>query len=298
LSGAVAVPDVVSVLTAPATDALRGVVPISKTVGLTTPATDALNGAAPLPGVAPGKTGGVLDVLPSVSSALPLPSTATIGDAIAPSSGVLSSVPPAAVSTGAPADALGSPPDSSLVSATPPTGAGSPLGFDNVVPIDPATIAHALASPETRLVIVGLLGAYAAGRASGLGMLDFAQPVLRSCTASVRLAFSPVRLVPCPRHAWSSGGKTLVSRADAPGAMAELRQRGGNMDDSRTWFKPPVVAAGTFPARLWSVPRNDNVVLRVLAAVLAALTAAIAGVGGRRLMRGPVATTNGSGRTP
>jgi hypothetical protein len=142
-----------------------------------------------------------------------------------------------------------------------------------------------LASAETRLVIVGLFGAYAAGRASGVGMVDFAQPFIRSCTASVRLAFSPVRLIPCGRGA-SSAGETLVSRRAASAAAVQPGPKGGQPDDSRTWFRPPVVSAGMPLARIWPVPSSDNVVLRVVAAVLAALSAAIAGVGGRRVVRG------------
>jgi hypothetical protein len=329
LNGAAVVPDAAVGLTASVTDGLSGVAPLpGSTSGLIAPITDALTGAAPLPGAATGATGPVTDALTSVASLLPdpalatvaqgpsptvgaetvvpgfhlgggaspLPSIATVGDAIAPASEVLSSVPPAAAPIGLPAEALASPPEPGLFSATPPGGGGSPLPFDDAFPINPATIAHVLASPETRLVIVGLFGAYATGRASGVGMLDFTQPFLRSCTAGVRLAFSPVRLVPCGRGA-SSPGKTLVSRATALVAEVKPSHRGVQAD-SRGWFSPPDVAAGTPPAPIWFVPRSNNVVLRAVAAVLAALSAAIAGVGGLRVVRRRAGAPSGYPRNP
>jgi hypothetical protein len=49
---------------------------------------------------------------------------------------------------------------------------------------------------------------------------------------------------------------------------------------------------------MWSVPNSDNVVLRVVAAVLAALSAAIAGVGGHRVVRDRAGGTNAYRRNP
>jgi hypothetical protein len=46
------------------------------------------------------------------------------------------------------------------------------------------------------------------------------------------------------------------------------------------------------------VPNSDNLVLRVVAAVLAALSAAIAGVGGHRVVRGRAGSTNAYRRDP
>jgi hypothetical protein len=296
LSGATAVPDAGSVLAASATDTLGGAAPLPDgTSGLLAPATDALSGAAAMPDTASLPTApatGALDgaaPVPGGSSGLLAPVTDALGGA-APFADTTARLTAPATDALSGAAALPG-------AATPPAGDGSPLGFDDVFPIDPATIAQVLASPETRLVIVGLFGAYAAGRASGVGMLDFAQPLLRSCTASVRLAFSPVRLIPCERGA-SSGSKALMSRAAATAATVEPRHHGARADDSRTWFRPPVVAAGTSPSPLWSVPRNDNVVLRIVAVVLAALSAAIAGVGGRRLVRGRAAATHRYPRNP
>jgi hypothetical protein len=269
-------------VTAPAGDALGGAAAArpDATSALTAPVADALGGAAAVPD--------------SVVSGL----TAPVAEAIAPASTALSSsIPPAAVPMGSPIDALGSPPASGLVSATPSSAGGSSLPFDEAFPINPTVLAQILASPETRLVLVGLFGAYAAGRASGVGMVDFSQPLLRSCTASVRLAFSPVRLIPCGRGA-SSSGKTLVSPMAASAAEVQPKHRGGEAA-LRTWFRPPSVAAGAPPAPVWwSVPRSDNVVLQLLAAVLATLSAAIAGVGGRRFVRGRAAGTNGYPRNP
>jgi len=89
-----------------------------------------------------------------------------------------------------------------------------------------------------------------------------------------------------------------VSRAAASAATVQPGSQGGQADDSRTWFRPPVVSAGTSLARIWSVPSSDNVVLRVVAAVLAALSAAIAGVGGHRVVRGRAGGANGYPRKP
>jgi hypothetical protein len=257
-----ALPDASSVLDAPVAAAVSGAAPLpDATSALTVPVgNDAVTGAASLPDAAPGAAGPITDAFNSVAS--------PISDPVA---------------------AVAQPPAGGALTA--PAGGASSLPFDDAFPINPATIAHVLASPETRLVIVGLFGAYAAGLASGVGMVDFAQPLLRSCTASVRLAFSPVRLVPCGRGA-SSPGSTLVSRVAASPAEVGPRHRGGGEAGPRAWFRPPVVAAGTLPPRIWSVPNSDNVVLRVVAAVLAALSAAIAGVGGHRVVRGRAGGTN------
>jgi hypothetical protein len=159
---------------------------------------------------------------------------------------------------------------------------------DDFVP-DLAAVAHALASPESRVMIVGLFSAYAAGRAAGIGMLDFTQPLLRSCTAGVRLAFAPAKLVPCGRGAASlrmaSTRREMPSAVvEPPSGMTHARYEGAVPRAlPHGGFQPPE-RAGHAREPIWTVPKDDNFLLRLTAAILAGVSATIAAIRGRRFV--------------
>src|ERR671930_298204 len=64
-------------------------------------------------------------------------------------------------------------------------------------PFDPTVLPHLLGTLEGRVLVITLLSLLAAGRASGLGGVGFAQPLLVNCRTTLQLAFGPVRLIPC-----------------------------------------------------------------------------------------------------
>src|SRR5207248_9181099 len=82
-------------------------------------------------------------------------------------------------------------------------------------PIDPAMLPHLLGTLEGRVLIITLLSIFAAGRASGLGGVGFAEPLLVNCRTTLQLAFAPVRLIPC------AAGAAVQSVAGATGDVFE-----------------------------------------------------------------------------
>jgi hypothetical protein len=74
---------------------------------------------------------------------------------------------------------------------------------------------HLLGTLEGRILLVTLLSLAAAGRASSLGGVAFAQPLLANCRTTLRLAFGPVRLIPC------AAGVAVQSVAGATGDVFE-----------------------------------------------------------------------------
>jgi hypothetical protein len=167
------------------------------------------------------------------------------------------------------------------------------LPIDSAFPFDPTLIAHGLAAWETRLVIGGILGGFLAGRAAGIGMIDFTQPVLQACNVSIRVAFSEVKLVPC-RHAVASLRTAAVDRlrggtgAGTNGANGTSNQAVARRDNAEHGSAGtgelhavgPIEAVPTRP-RIWAIPAAGGaMLLRLFACMLAALSAMIAGRAG------------------
>jgi hypothetical protein len=161
--------------------------------------------------------------------------------------------------------------------------------FDKPLPFDPAMLAHALSTLEGRLLIVTLLGLAGAGRASGIGAVDFAQPLLVGCRSSLRMAFAPVRLVPCAAGAALQGAAGAVGDASTQaGRIFERIRRSGSSDprsrprlisalEARARREPP--AAAPF-VRAWPTAGGAGMLLRLVVSVLAALSAMLAGAAG------------------
>src|SRR5262249_28093000 len=150
----------------------------------------------------------------------------------------------------------------------------SSLPIDHAFPFDPSVIAHGLGTWEARFMIAATLSGLLAGRAAGVGMIDFAQPVLQACNVSVRAAFSQVKLLPSEQASRSvravaeklHGGHTTRSGADsADGPSSKGRSSTpstsspvGRGDDET----PALAATAALRPFFWSVPEAGGMLLR------------------------------------
>jgi hypothetical protein len=255
----------------------------------TPPLADALTPAtAPLAQLATPVPGALAPAVTPVSEAV-VPATAPAGDAVASWTASIAPVSPTLASAGAPtpgaalvpaADAV-VPPSHLVVQSSQP----HELPIDNAFPFDPIVLAHGLGTWEARIVITGILGGILAGRAAGIGMIDFTQPVLQACNAGVRAAFSEVRLLPCRQTVAS----VRAAAADRPGGTAagstrqSIARRDNDPHDGTAtgegYGVAPIVRALARPIS-WSVPAARTMLLRLFACMLAALSTTIAGRAG------------------
>ncbi|HEX7312053.1 MAG TPA: hypothetical protein VF232_12840, partial [Gaiellaceae bacterium] len=137
-----------------------------------------------------------------------------------------------------------------------------------------------LATWEARVLIGGILSGILAGRAAGIGMIDFTQPVLQACNVSFRAAFSEVRLLPC-RDAVASVRTAAADRLVGT-AKGSTKQSIARRDSTATdeWDRvAPIERAATGPLS-WSVPAAGATLFRLFAGMLAGLSATIAGRAG------------------
>jgi hypothetical protein len=141
---------------------------------------------------------------------------------------------------------------------------------------DATVIAHGLASFETKLVIGSIVATYVAGRASGLGMFDFSQPALQACTNSVRMTFAQVKLISCRERDLAQRSMSAVAQRTRY-ATAEARTQLSAARGS--------VATATRAIGPWTIPAASLYLLRLVACVLASLSALIAGASGVRRAR-------------
>jgi hypothetical protein len=141
-------------------------------------------------------------------------------------------------------------------------------------PFDPTMLPHLIGTLEGRVILVTLLSVFVAGRASGLGGVGFAQPLLVNCRSTLQLAFGPVRLIPC------AAGAAVQSMAGATGDVFEGagrvvdRIRGSGSDQRSEPRRTASVAARSLAART----HNRS-------AAAAGLVARPAAVGGQMLLR-------------
>jgi hypothetical protein len=173
----------------------------------------------------------------------------------------------------------------SSIGATAPGGGApsgiTPPGFDApALPFDPSMIAHGLASWETRIIIGGILSGILAGRAAGIGMIDFTQPMLQACNVGFRSAFTQVRLVECGRARAvqaTAGARDLGRRA-----VGLESHRGDGGSRQRIAVRGRHAVAAPF---VWSVPAAGLMLIRLMACVLASISAVVAGQAGLRKHR-------------
>ena len=285
----------------PLTDALAAA-PVTESLG--SAAAPAAEAAASLPGTAAaaaaplahfGGAGSVPrpDALASVTTPL-APAPHTLVHALPTTGPVAETVVPTVAS-----------PSHLPVHSIRPHSELASLPIDNAFAFDPSIIAEGLATWEAKMIIGGLLSGFIAGRAAGIGMIDFTQPMLHACTVSVRAAFSQVRLLPCDQtwRAMRSGfGSTPDGGERARGGTKKSSSGGGTKksssgnsspvarpDDVTSTLRPaprnPFEAIRPFSAVkpfLWSVPAAGGMLLRLVACMLASLSAMIAARAGIR----------------
>jgi hypothetical protein len=139
--------------------------------------------------------------------------------------------------------------------------------------LDPSVLSQLLTPPVTGIAITGLLGLLTQHYATGIPPADFVRPVLEPCASSVRTVIRAVKLVPSSASAWTGA-------ADAGSANRPVYRGHAHSRDSE-----PISAGigGTALApNSWRIPNANDLLLRIVGAVLAALTALVAGVGGAR----------------
>jgi hypothetical protein len=296
-----AFPDAVASVTLPAANAADGLAQ-----ALPTPAPPEWITSAP--GLTPGTTP-LSDAAATATETAAAASNAP--DAVAAVSSAAATPPPVDFPATTPAGtpmAAATMPSPALAHEAQPHSELSALPIDHAFPFDASVIAHGLGTWEARFMIAATLSGLIAGRAAGVGMIDFAQPVLQACNVSVRAAFSQVRLVPCDQasrgvrsvveklqggNAASTGGKSPASRSSSSpsssargSSSASSSARGSS---SPSWSvdpgdgeSPAEAATAALRPFFWSVPEAGGMLLRVFAGMLASVSAMIAGRAGVR----------------
>jgi hypothetical protein len=203
--------------------------------------------------------------------------SAALAEAVAAATPGLSALSGAAAPI---ADVAGTVHDSLGAAASAAAGAFDPP------PFDPTMLPHLLGTLEGRILLVTLLSLAAAGRASGLGGFTFAQPVLVGCRSSLKLAFGPVRLIPCAAGAAVQSAAGVAGDAFEGAGRVVQRIRGSGGSNRPANPQPRTILAaragrGSSAAAAGLVARpvaaGGQMLLRLLVSVLAALSALFAG---------------------
>jgi hypothetical protein len=147
--------------------------------------------------------------------------------------------------------------------------------------LDLSMLPH-VSTVEGRLLLVGLLSLVAAGRASGLGAVGFATPLLTNCRSTLGLAFGQVKLIPCvaSEAAQSMAGTAGNALEDAGRVVDRIRGRGakGLSELGRTTSvssrRPTARAAGLVAQ---PTVAGGQMLLRLVVSILAALSGLFAG---------------------
>jgi hypothetical protein len=149
-------------------------------------------------------------------------------------------------------------------------------------------VAHVLSVPEARLGLLSLLGLLSVSRAYGLGMVETIQPLVDNASMALKMTFRPMRLVPCPSAA-SGAASSVTHHAGMDDAGQEQHSRRRHTREHRFNGKS-IVPAGISSNALdglkpWA-DRGSDFVMRLVACVLATLSALAAAVGAVRHERG------------
>ncbi len=153
--------------------------------------------------------------------------------------------------------------------------------------VDLVALTDALAAPEARLGLLTAIGLIGVSRAYGVGVIGTVQPLMEACTASIRMTFQSVRLVPCTAGATASGfgsvgnvgGTTDAARRSRPfGVLGERVARAGQEQVARAAELPGQAVERLRP---WAA-HGSSLVVRVVIWILATLSVALAAVGAVR----------------
>jgi hypothetical protein len=252
-------------VTASVIDALTATAPPGATHAIATPAGARSDAAATVAGSFTDVAGAHASATPQIGSAIPdLPGAvpAAASDPLVAASDVVGTQP---------------------LSASGTEGSGSIVDELDPFLIDPSVIGQALSATETRLIIGGLLSALLAGRAAGIGVIDFTQPVLQACTTSLRMTFDSVQLVRCEgqRAATRTAGRLSSSLSrQVRGSDVHLGHAGGSWNASKSASKR--MSNGSVN---WPIPVAATMLIRLVACLLASMSALVAGRAGVRHAR-------------
>jgi hypothetical protein len=252
--------------TAPLADAATGV------------GTSAFDGTAPPDLVMPvgDATTAAADV--TVDGTNAVTALAGVTDAATPQLAAMSGPVPSANGVGGGPDASG--PLSGIAGDFLATAADAPR-------VDLLALTHALAAPEARLGLLTAIGLIGVSRAYGVGVIGTVQPLMEACTASIRMTFQSVRLVPCTAGATASGfgsvgnvgGTTDAERRSRPfGVLGERVARASHEQVARAAELPGQAVERLRP---WAA-HGSSLVVRVVIYILATLSTALAAVGAVR----------------
>jgi hypothetical protein len=152
--------------------------------------------------------------------------------------------------------------------------------------LDLVALTDALATPEARLGLLTAIGILGVSRAYGVSVIGTVQPLMEACTASIRMTFQSVRLVPCTAGATASGLGSVGSVGGTPDAARRSRPFGVLGEVARA-SQDQVARATDLPGlaverlRPWAA-HGSSLLLRLVTFILATLSAALAAVGAVR----------------
>jgi hypothetical protein len=153
--------------------------------------------------------------------------------------------------------------------------------------LDLVALTDALATPEARLGLLTAIGLIGVSRAYGVSVIGTVQPLMEACSASIRMTFQSVRLVPCTAGATASGlgsvgsagGTTGTARRSRTfGVLGERVARAGQDQAARAAGLPGQAVERLRP---WAA-HGSSLVVRLIICVLATLSAALAAAGAVR----------------
>ena len=152
--------------------------------------------------------------------------------------------------------------------------------------LDLVALTNALATPEARLGLLTAIGLIGVSRAYGISVIGTVQPLMEACSASIRMTFQSVRLVPCTAGAAASGlgsvgsvgGTTDGTRRTSFGVLGERVARAGHEQVAKAAELPGQAVERLRP---WAA-HGSSLVLRAVVFILATLSAALAAVGAAR----------------
>jgi hypothetical protein len=153
--------------------------------------------------------------------------------------------------------------------------------------LDLVALTNALATPEARLGLLTAIGLIGVSRAYGVSVIGTVQPLMEACSASIRMTFQSVRLLPCTAGATAGGSGSVGSvgvttdaarRSRTFGVLGERVARAGQEQAARAAGLPGQAVERLRP---WAA-HGSSLVVRLIICVLATLSAALAAAGAVR----------------
>jgi hypothetical protein len=138
--------------------------------------------------------------------------------------------------------------------------------------IDASAIIDLLSGSGSRVALAGLVCLVGQSCASGLTMSELVRPVLEPCRTNLRLTFQALKFESCETGAPLSASGVLT------GSVAHTSRVGRKSPPGARW-------AGGMSPKIWPSESGGNVLVRLVAGILAAISALIVGAQGARRER-------------